>query len=46
MSKKMFLLVACVSLMLFVNTTLDAAPAKDKIRIGCCLLYTSDAADE
>lgn len=34
MSKKMFLLVACVSLMLFVNTILDAAPAKDKIRIG------------
>jgi len=30
----MFLLVACVSLMLFVNTILDAAPAKDKIRIG------------
>jgi len=34
MSKKMFLLVACVSLMLFVNTTLDAAPEKDKIRVG------------
>jgi branched-chain amino acid transport system substrate-binding protein len=34
MSKKMFVLVTFAVLMFFVSTTLDAAPAKDKIRIG------------
>jgi branched-chain amino acid transport system substrate-binding protein len=34
MNKKMFVLVAFTVLMFFVSTTLDAAPAKDKIRIG------------
>jgi len=34
MNKKMFVLVAIAVFMFFINTTLDAAPAKDKIRIG------------
>jgi branched-chain amino acid transport system substrate-binding protein len=34
MNKKMFVLVAVAVLIFFVSTTLDAAPAKDKIRIG------------
>jgi len=34
MSKKKFVLVAVAVLMFFVSTTIHAAPAKDKIRIG------------
>lgn len=34
MSKKMFVLVAVAVLIFFVGTAVDAAPAKDKIRIG------------
>jgi len=34
MNKKMFVLVAVAVLIFFVSTALDAAPAKDKIRIG------------